>query len=694
MKIVKNLKPVIIVFSILVFMLVAYIISTSFFEPKAYNFMVQNFAANKHGSDEIVLITIDDKSLDRIRWPWKRELYSKIFEYLKTYSMAKLVGFDAIIATPDVDNPASDAKFYSSLKGFDKLVVGFVPLNSPYELNAGGEKYDKIFKKKFSINVKDERLRKSPSFYQSLSKFPKGYFDSVENVGSVLTTPDIDGYIRSIDQFVDYKGTLYPSLSLRMYAALQPKDNVFIVKDGAIVSTKSKLKIPTFDKYNGVYNNIHYYKQLPIPEDLRKTDSAVEQSNSKDSRKTGSVVEQSNSEDSHKTQSAIAQPNSEYTHRTYSAIDIMDSLDDIKKGKSPIISPQVFEDKIVFVGANAKAIATGLEDVKRTPISSNYPGVDIQATNLDNILHNEFLVQTTLLQDIFSLIILLSATFLVIRYFSLFVSLGIISLMMISYIAACIICYRFNLVISVITPIVLQIITMTMAYSYRFILEGQNKEKIKHAMGKYISQDVMQKVVKNIDGLKLGGKRANLTVLFADIRGFTSMSENLTAEEVSVILNDYFTEIEPIIAKYNGVINKFIGDAVLAIFGEPIQDKNHAINAVKCANEMLEKVEELQKKWLKEGKPKIEIGVGINTGEAFVGNIGSEKRLEYTVIGDVVNLASRIESYNKVYKTNFLISSTTYENVRNIADVIKISEVTIRGKAKKLNIYEVLRLVG
>ncbi|MBR1681297.1 adenylate/guanylate cyclase domain-containing protein, partial [bacterium] len=120
--------------------------------------------------------------------------------------------------------------------------------------------------------------------------------------------------------------------------------------------------------------------------------------------------------------------------------------------------------------------------------------------------------------------------------------------------------------------------------------------------------------------------------------------------------------------------------------------KDHAVNAVKCANAMLLKVQELQKKWLEEGKPKIEIGVGINTGEAFVGNIGSEKRLEYTVIGDMVNLASRIESYNKVYKTQFLISSSTYEHVRGIADVIKISEVKIRGKEKKMNIYEVLRL--
>ena len=648
MKIVKSIKSIIIIFSILVFMLIAYIISTSFFEPKAYNFMVQNFTANKHGSNEIVIINIDDKSLEKIRWPWKRELYGKIFEYLNIYSKAKVIGFDAIIATPDDENIDSDLRFYSSIKNIKNLVVGFVPLNSPYDSRVDGTKYDSRFKEKFSINVKDKRGRKSNSSYQSLSKFPAKYFNSVRNVGSVITTPDFDGYIRSIDQFIDYKGTLYPSLSLRMYDFLYP-DDTLIVGNGEITDTKTKLKIPTYSQYNGVFNNIHYYKPIE---------------------------------------------GSEYCHKTYSAIDILDSLDNIKQGKKPLISPDVFKNKIVFLGANAKAIAVGLEDVKRTPISNNFPGVDIQATNLDNMLRNEFLLQTTPFQDILSLIILLLLTFLVVRYFSLFISLGIIALMMIAYIAFCILCYRFNLVISVITPITLQVITMTIAYSYRFILEGQNKEKIKHAMGQYISQDVMQNVVRNIDAIKLGGKRANVTVLFADIRGFTSMSENMSAEDVSIILNDYFTEVEPIISKYNGVINKFIGDAVMAIFGEPIQDKNHAINAVKCANEMLEKVSQLQQKWLQEGKPKIEIGIGINTGEAFVGNIGSVTRLEYTVIGDVVNLASRIESYNKVYKTNFLISSTTYEKVRNIADVIKISEVAIRGKAKKLNIYEVLRLVN
>lgn len=624
--------------------------------------MVKNYTATKSGSKDIVIVVIDDESLNRIRWPWKREMYNKIFEYFHKYTMAKVVGFDATITTPDIGNPESDQKFYSAIKGMDNLVVGFVPLSTAYLSQSDGEKYDKLFKNKFSIPMEDKRSKKLTSSYLSLSKFPTGYFDSVSKVGSFTTSSDSDGTIRIVNQLINYKGDLYPSLSLRMYQLLH-SGNTLIVSNNTVKAEDSKLKIPSFYDGDGVYNFIKYYKE--------------------------------NNPDANANSYAIngCSNASGYTHQTCSAIKIMDSFDALQKGQHPIINPRDFEDKIIFVGANAKGTATGLEDIVNTPVTDRHAGVDVQATNLDNLLHNEFMTPSTTFQDILVLIIYLTITFLVIRFYTLFMSLGLIVLMMVSYIAFCILCYHFNYVVNVITPIMLQIITMVMSYSYRFILEGRNKEKIKTAMGKYISNDVMQCVVRDIDSLKLGGKRANVTVFFADIRGFTSMSEQMSAEEVSVILNEYFAEVEPIITKYNGVINKFIGDAVMAIFGEPIQDKNHAMNAVMCANEMIEKVDELQKKWLKEGKPKIEIGVGINTGEAFVGNIGSEMRLEYTVIGDMVNLASRIESYNKVYKTRFLISSTTYEKVRDIADVIKISEVSIRGKAKRLNIYEVLRLV-
>lgn len=224
------------------------------------------------------------------------------------------------------------------------------------------------------------------------------------------------------------------------------------------------------------------------------------------------------------------------------------------------------------------------------------------------------------------------------------------------------------------------------------VLSNDTTNRIRNVLGKYISKDISDKIMKNIDSVELGGKKAEISIMFADIRGFTSISETHSAEEVSKLLNEYFTELEPVINKYNGVINKFIGDAVLVIFGEPVQDKDHAKKAVLCAYEMRRKVKKIQEKWLDQGKPKIDIGIAINTGEAFVGNIGTANRFEYTVIGDTVNIASRIEDYNKIYKTHILISQNTYNKISHMVDVIKIREVYIKGKSNKINIYEVLRI--
>ncbi len=620
------------------------LLSWIFVEPNAYNYMVKNFGATQNGSNDIALIVIDDKSIAYRRWPWPREHYAKIMEYLNDYAQPKIIGFDSIITTPDKDNPKSDEKFYKTVNRMNNLVVGFSPLQPPYETEDEA-KYDEKFNQKFKTNINFKFQPLTAQRYKSISKFPTEYFNAVKATGSVNVSQNQNGYLTYMDQIVSVNGKPYPSLGLRMYMKMNDIDEVSLYKN-KIVIEKTKLEIPSLYNYRGVQTLLNFYK-----------------------------VNESG-----------------YTHKKYSAIDIMNSVDLIKEGKKPIIDPAEFKDKVVFIGGNAKAAALGLEDAIPTPMLQKHPGVDVQATNLDNLMSGKFPKTIQMSQHLWILFIMSILTLVIISRFSYFVSLGLLILLAAFYFVFGIIAFRHGYIVHILTPLAIQLLTTIFGYSYRFLQEGKNKEKIKQAMGKYLSQDIMKNVVQNIDDIKLGGKRANVTVLFADIRGFTSMSEKMTAEEVSVILNEYFTEIEPIITKYNGVINKFIGDAVMAIFGEPIQDINHPQNAVKCAYEMLKTVERLQDKWIFEGKPKIEIGIGINTGEAFVGNIGSEKRLEYTVIGDTVNLASRIESYNKVYRTNFLISSSTYSYVSSIADVIKISEVQIRGKAKKMDIYEVLRL--
>ena len=621
------------------------ILSWKFIEPGTFNFMIRAFVADKLSSDDIVVIVIDDKSIAHHRWPWPREYYGKILNYLNEYTNTKIIGYDAIISTPDKENPKSDKYFYDAVKKTDNLVVGFSPLMQQYETDDEGL-YDKKFYDKFKVNIEPQYTIFDFNRYKSISQYPQEYFNSAKYAGSVNITQNANGYLTYMDQVVIVNRKLYPSLGLRMYLKLHDTDSVKIYTDKLVID-KTGLNIPAIQTPYGFQSTIKYYKE---------------------------------------------RDNSSYTHKKYSAIDLINSYDALKQGKKPEIDPKEFDGKVVFLGANAKAAALSLEDALPTPLMTKHPGVDIQATNLDNLMHNEFLHEVSFGQELVILFTVTILTFLIISKCPFFVSIILLLLMAGGYMTASIFCYRHGIAIHVMTPVMIEILTTIFGYSYRFLQEGKNKEKIKQAMGKYLSQDIMKNVVQNIDDIKLGGKRANVTVLFADIRGFTSMSEKMSAEDVSKILNEYFSEIEPIITKYNGVINKFIGDAVMAIFGEPIQDLNHPVNAVKCAYEMLKKVNQLQDKWLFEGKPKIEIGIGINTGDAFVGNIGSETRLEYTVIGDTVNLASRIESYNKVYKTNFLISSSTYSYVSSIADVIKISEVQIRGKSKKMDIYEILRL--
>lgn len=642
----KFLKGLLLFFSIVFFMLIAYSISNNFFEPKAFNFMVKNFTAVKTGSNDIVIIVIDDKSIGKYRWPWKRNLYCKVFNYLNEYAKPAVIVNDSVFATPDSENPESDIAYFNSIKNINNLVVGFDFLPNKEEMI--NKNYDKKFYKKFGLNIEDNRLWGRDNSYHALLPFPEPYFNSVKMAGSVKSPVCRDSFLRSIPYIVKYGDKLYPSLSLRAFSYLNGNEG-YIVDDYSIHGQKSHIEIPRTSDFYGVHTLLKFYKRYN---------------------------------------------NSNYTHKTYSAIDIMDSYDQLKAGEIPTINPAELRGKIVYFGANVKATATGLSDVQRTPISNEHSGVDIQATALDNLISNDFMYQAEGWQNLFITIFLMVMAYVLIRKFTVFVSATLIFVLTMIFIVLSGYSFYKGFALSVITPISLEFITMVFAYSHRFILEGKSKEKIKSAMGKYISEDIMKSVVKNIDELKLGGKKANVTVLFSDIRGFTSMSEKLSADEVSVILNEYFTEMEPIVTKHHGVINKFIGDAVMVIFGEPIKDDLHPVNAVRCAHEMLAKVDELQQKWLSEGKPKIEIGVGINTGEAFVGNIGSEKRMEYTVIGDTVNLASRIESYNKIYKTNLLISSSTYACVKNIVDVIKISNVTIRGKAKKMDLYEVISLIG
>ena len=637
-----------------------YLLTYMYAEPKAYDFMTKNVLIQKlpfdkykqvYGSDDIVLVIIDAKSTQKYRWPWKRELYCDIFKYLTEYAHPRVIVHDSILTNLDIDNPDSDKKYFSAIKSLDNYIAGFMLAFKDWDSSEYGKSYDLKFKNKFSVNVTD---LSTPvlNLYKSLLAMPESYFNVLKYTGSVAVIPGpINGDLRTVDEIsrnqlplLKYKDAYYPSLSLKTF--------MFLNNANDIILTDNEIIFPTLN-YRIRQTHSQFFNTVPI--------------------KYYKLYENG------------------YSHNAISAIDIMESYKTLRNGKKPIIEPELLRDKIVIIGANVPSGA-GLNDNKNSPIAVNHPGADIQASAIDNLIHRDFVRIIPQFVNFIITILGMLLVYFTIKMLSLTKAAPTVVLFLFGYIFLSACCFYFDIVINVITPIVMFVLTTIFAYTHKYVIENKNKEKVKNAMGKYMSQDVMQRVVENIDNLGLGGKRAVVTVLFADIRGFTSISEKMSAQQVSEILNEYFSEMEPIITSYNGIINKFIGDAIMAIFGEPIQDKNHAQNAVKCAYTMLKRVEKLHKKWYREGKPEIEIGIGINSGEVFVGNIGSVNRMEYTVIGDTVNLASRLESYNKMYKTKMLISTSTYKAVKNIVDVIKIPEVQIRGKANKIDIYEVLKV--
>ena len=653
----KKIKYILTVFLVLFVLALITIQTYNTMEPKAYDFMTRNvlnyklpFDSNKNinGSDDIVLIVIDHRSLEKYRWPWRRDLNCKLYEYLREYSTPKAVAIDAILTALDTNAPEADKKFFESLSKFNNMVYGFMFNVRPYENAADGENYDKKFVEKYGLkNIQSDI--KLPQVFPAILTSPDELLNSVKHIGSItlisgfLNGKQLDEKYRTVSYLNSYRGAYLPSIALSTFMVVNNYPPMKIDKDYITFPEQGyKIKHKISSNWFLSLVPIRYYSL----------------------------------------------DNDRYSHKHYSAVDIMDSYDAIKQGKKPKISPEVFNNKIVLIGVN-DPLSDGLNDNKGTPMSPYHPAMDIQATCIDNILHNDFLV---VLPDWVNLLIALLG-----MYFSYYaiknqhlikaLSTSLLVLFLILAIAAA--CFYFGIVVTVITPIIMCIYVVLISYINRYLIEERKKEKVTSALGKYMSEDVMKDVMKNIDNLGLGGKKAVVTVLFSDIRGFTSMSEKMSAQEVSQLLNEYFSAMEPIVSKYNGIINKFIGDAVMAVFGEPIQDANHPLNAVRCGYEMLLEVEELNKKWEQEGKPVIRIGVGINTGDVFIGNIGSENRMEYTVIGDTVNLASRLESYNKTYGTQILISSSTYEFSKDFINVNQISDVEIRGKAEKMNIYEV-----
>jgi len=220
----------------------------------------------------------------------------------------------------------------------------------------------------------------------------------------------------------------------------------------------------------------------------------------------------------------------------------------------------------------------------------------------------------------------------------------------------------------------------------------KERDFVKDTFGRYMTKQVADEILKNPGMITPGGRKDEVTVLFSDIRGFTTYAESRPAEEVVTQLNEYMSAMVDVVIKYEGVVDKFIGDAIMAVFGSPVKHGDDTLRAVKTALEMQSRLADLDKKWEKEGKQQFRIGIGLNTGDVIVGNIGDIRRMEYTVIGDNVNLASRIEGLTKEYNCPIIISGSTYEKVKDKVEIRKLESATVKGKTRSVDIYQLLGL--
>ena len=360
--------------------------------------------------------------------------------------------------------------------------------------------------------------------------------------------------------------------------------------------------------------------------------------------------------------------------------------------KVSVNKAEFLKNKNIIFGATA----IGIYDIRTTPTDISYPGPEIHATVLSNLLSNHFLaydkyeVRNSPL--IFFVLILVSLT--------LFMKSGIRTAFILFMVVSGILFYiqKFNYSIGVVFQssflyFVLLFIGFFVTFIYKYFFQSRKSKEIKLAFSKYVSKDVVEEILKNEGAIELRGQKYFMSVYFSDIRGFTAFSEKMDPMELSELLNKYFTPMSAIITRHQGTIDKYIGDAIMAMFGAPINYQDHAFQACQAALGCIDALAVLNQEFALKNWPEIKIGIGINTGYMNAGNIGSETIQNYTVIGDSVNLAARLESLTKEYGVHIIISEFTYEIVKDRFKCRELDKVNVKGKQEPVTIYELISAI-
>ncbi|MBU5612130.1 CHASE2 domain-containing protein [Geomonas azotofigens] len=373
------------------------------------------------------------------------------------------------------------------------------------------------------------------------------------------------------------------------------------------------------------------------------------------------------------------------------------SIADIVDGK---VGVKELGNRIVFVGASA----VGILDLRVTPFTAVFPGVEKQATVAANILEQRFLVKASLVEDLAFVIVAGLGMALLLSRLGLAWGATATLLWMICIAASAQVLFcRYGIWINLACPLGNALCMFVSVTAWNYTVEERRARGIRAMFSSYVTTTIVNELIENPALARLGGEKREVTVLFSDVRGFTTFSERHAPEEVVALLNEYLGEMTDVVLTWGGTLDKFIGDAIMVFWNAPLPCPDHAERAVRCALEMQERLARLHEKWDREGKPKLSCGIGINTGEVIVGNIGAEgKKMDYTVIGDEVNLASRVESLTRTFGAGILVTEKTVARLRDgvAAGTLRgigltgVRRVIVKGKEQPVTLYEARSIDG
>ena len=618
-------------------------------ELKTVDFRTKLWRRGRFPPSDVALILIDESSLNSLnqiagRWPWPRYIHAEVIDFL-SFSGAKAIVMDVMFTENEFEQNIHGTKLsYNDLR----LVESTRSSGNAYhsiqiirdktdEYNTGllNKTLPEGFMNRFSLDV--ETFNKTVEYNNYYLPFTELY-EASKGIGVVSVSPDKDGVYRREKLVFDYQNSFFPLLPMAPIID-QFGYRKLILKKGSLITI-----------------NDTSYNRIPLSK------------------------------------------NNEYfvnmygRYNAYSFSGVFLSMLKIQKGElhNLPVQPDEFRDKIVFIGASA----AGVEGLKNTSISPKTPGVFLHASAYGNIVTGDFLTFTGHATNFLLAFVLLTIT-----VFSIFYFKGILSqvlsplLAIIVFFAFALLVFNSNLVVNITTPSFATLSAYLVSFTYISFTEGKEKRRIKNVLEQYVSPAMISTVLKHNpdDYLKAEvGTKEILTIFFSDIRDFTTITEKYNIEKIVEVLNAYLSRMADIIFNNEGTLDKFVGDAIVAFWGAPVRITDHYYKAVITGLQMKKALRTFNEDNKGKALPQLNIGIGVHTGEVILGNIGSKKKLDYTVIGDSVNLASRLEGLTKVYSSPIIISEDTYYHVQNQISCRILDCVKVKGKDKPIIIYEAI----